>query len=107
MKRDNIFYTEGLAFNDEHVETIHLSENGDVRIEKIVSRGQTTPEGYWYDQETDEYVILIKGSAKLDVNGEQVALNEGDTLFLPAHVRHRVEETTSNPPCIWVCVHYR
>lgn len=107
MKKDNIFYTERLALNEEYVEKIHSAKDACIYVEKIVSRGQASPDGFWYDQDTDEYVMLIQGNARLTVDGGSVSLNCGDTLFIPAHVRHRVEETSKEPPCIWICVHYK
>jgi len=103
MTRDNLFYTDGLAKDEEYVEVIHRKEN--LYIEKIVSKGQKSPDGFIYDQETDEYVVLIQGRAVLDVEGNKVVLNSGESLFIPAHTKHRVESTSENPPCIWLCVH--
>jgi cupin 2 domain-containing protein len=64
------------------------------RIERIVSRGQASPPGFWYDQERDEWVLLVKGSASLRFDdGREVALAPGDHLLIPRRVRHRVERT--------------
>lgn len=77
-----------------------------VLIERIVSSGQTSPPGFWYDQERDEWVVLLQGRAELAyTDGRHVKLAAGDTLFLAAHERHRVEFTSSDPPCIWLAVH--
>ncbi len=76
-----------------------------VRIERIVSNGQTTPENEWFDQDLDEWVVLIQGEAALEYKGgEQVRLNAGDHVLIPAHVRHRVVFTSREPPCIWIAV---
>ena len=76
-----------------------------LRIERIVSSGQTTPAGKWYDQDEDEWVALIQGEAVLEYeNGEQQRLSAGDHAVLPAHCRHRVAYTSANPPCIWLAV---
>ena len=64
-------------------------------IERIISTGQTTPLGEWYDQETDEWVILLQGKAELSYeDGERIGLQAGDYLVIPAHVKHRVEYTS-------------
>ncbi len=77
-----------------------------VLIERIVSTGQITPPGEWYDQETDEWVILLQGEAELSYkDGERIVLKGGDYLLIPAHVKHRVEYTSNEPPCIWLAVH--
>jgi cupin 2 domain-containing protein len=84
-----------------------LCERPGVRIERIVSTGQATPEGEWYDQEVDEWVLLVKGSARLRIEGEANArkLSEGDFVFLPAHCRHRVAWTQREPPTVWLAIH--
>jgi cupin 2 domain-containing protein len=80
-----------------------------VRIERIVSRGHASPPGFWYDQDTPEWVLLITGAARLLFadRAEPVRLGPGDHLHIPAHVRHRVEWTDPDQPTIWLAVHYR
>jgi cupin 2 domain-containing protein len=84
-----------------------LVERPGVRLERIVSTGQTTAEGDWYDQDGDEFVLLVAGAANLRIEGEAEdrALAEGDWLFLPAHCRHRVTWTRQDPPTVWLAVH--
>ena len=89
---------------DDEVFTELISSEG-VRIERIVSSGQTTPTGEWYDQDRDEWVLLIQGEAVLEYeNGEKIRINAGDNLLIPAHSRHRVDFTSEKPPCIWIAV---
>ena len=77
------------------------------RIERIVSRGQASPPGFWYDQETNEWVLLVKGSALLRFfDGREIALTPGDHLLIPRHVRHRVERTDPEGETVWLAVHY-
>jgi len=85
-----------------------LVEQAGVRIECIVSTGQATPQGQWYDQERDEFVLLVSGAARLRIEGEREdrALAPGDWLLLPAHCRHRVTWTRSDPATIWLAIHY-
>ncbi|GAB6061125.1 cupin domain-containing protein [Desulfonatronum parangueonense] len=93
--------------SDEEVFEL-LAEGRELRIERIVSRGQASPHGFWYDQELDEWVALLQGEAQVRFeNGITRRLQAGDWLFLPARLRHRVESTSSNPPCIWLAVHGR
>lgn len=79
------------------------------RIERIVSTGQVTPEGIWYDQDSDEWVVLVAGAARLRIEGEAEdrELAEGDWVLLPARCRHRVTWTRAEPPTIWLAVHFR
>lgn len=92
---------------DEIFET--LFEKPGVKIERIISSGQATPQGEWYDQENDEWVILLSGSAGLLIEGEEAArtLKAGDFLLLPAGCRHRVEWTDSHVKSVWLAVHCR
>jgi len=79
----------------------------DVRIERIVSRGQASPPGFWYDQETNEWVLLVKGSALLRFfDGREIALTPGDHVLIPRHVRHRVERTSKDGETVWLAVHF-
>ena len=88
---------------DEEFTESFRSEN--LRIERIVSSGQTTPAGNWYDQDEDEWVALIQGEAILEYeSGEELRLSAGDQVLLPAHCRHRVAYTSTAPPCIWLAV---
>lgn len=85
-----------------------LAESDTVRIERIVSTGQASPEGFWYDQEWDEFVLVVQGAAGLEVDGEpERALKPGDWLVIPSHVRHRVTWTQADPPTVWLAVHHR
>jgi len=86
-----------------------LAERGGVRIERIVSTGQASPEGFWYDQPDDEFVVLLTGSATLHLeqDGRRLELKPGDWVEIAAHVRHRVERTDAGAPTIWLAVHRR
>ncbi|MBE9541007.1 MAG: cupin domain-containing protein, partial [Proteobacteria bacterium] len=92
---NNLFNNVPVSFPDEFVDI--LSENKNVRIERIVSKGHASPENFWYDQDKDEFVILLKGSARLAFKDEQeiVELKPGDYLHIRAHVKHRVEWTST------------
>src|SRR3990172_402897 len=85
-----------------------LVERQGLRIERIVSTGQATPEGQWYDQETDEWVLVVAGAARLRIEGEATdrELGEGDWILLPAKCRHRVTWTRELPPTVWLAVHF-
>lgn len=84
-----------------------LLKVGDVRIERIVSTGQSTPAGEWLDQAWDEWVLLVSGAAEILLKEEDAPrpLKPGDYLFIPAHVRHRVTWTTPDQPTIWLAIH--
>jgi cupin 2 domain-containing protein len=90
---------------EEKVETLY--QRPGLRIERIVSTGQVSPDGHWYDQDSDEWVLVVKGSARLRIEGEAQdrELGEGDYVFLPAHCRHRVAWTRSEPPTVWLAIH--
>jgi len=75
-------------------------------LEHLVSRGAASPEGFWYDQERAEWVLLLRGQARLRFeSGDIRDLTAGDTLLIPAHCRHRVEHTS--PDALWLALHYQ
>lgn len=79
-----------------------------LRIERIVSTGQASPPGFWYDQDWAEWVLVLAGSVGLLIEGEaeQRVLRRGDHVLIPACVRHRVAWTDPERPTIWLAVHY-
>ena len=80
-----------------------------VRIERIVSRGHASADGFWYDQDWHEWVSVLAGSAGVLFEGEDEprTLRAGDHLLIPAHQRHRIVWTDPNRATIWLAVHYR
>jgi cupin 2 domain-containing protein len=83
-----------------------LLKRAGVRIERIVSQGQVTPPDAPYEQPHDEWVLLLAGAARLWMDGAgERSLAPGDTLLIPAHVRHRVTWTQAEPPTVWLAVH--
>ena len=79
-----------------------------VRIERIVSTGQCSPDGYWYDQPHGEWVVLLAGSAGLafDDEPEVRVMRAGDFVDIPPHRRHRIVWTDGDTPTVWLAVHY-
>ena len=91
---------------EEFVQTLYSAKQ--VRIERIVSKGQASPEGFWYDQEQDEFVLLVAGSAGLRIEGHEdiLVLKPGDYLNIAARLKHRVEWTEAGCDTVWLAVHY-
>jgi cupin 2 domain-containing protein len=83
-----------------------LLDAASVRIERIVSHGHASPAEFWYDQDRHEWVIVLKGAARLRFEDGSVEMKPGDFLNIPAHQKHRVEWTTPDEPTIWLAVHY-
>ena len=97
------------AIPDQLTEEIFepLVESGSVRIERIISRGHASPASGWYDQQHNEWVIVLRGEAVLVFeDGRSVTLQEGDYLNIPAHSKHRVEWTVPDVETVWLAVHY-
>jgi cupin 2 domain-containing protein len=102
---ENIFTDLPAGLPDELVQVL-LSGPG-LSIERIVSLGHASPEGFWYDQEDGEWVLLLKGAARLRFEGEEpIELQPGSFVNIPAHRRHRVEWTDPGEPTVWLAVHY-
>jgi cupin 2 domain-containing protein len=86
-------------------EVIHrLLEGSNFRLDQIVSCGAHSPSDFWYDQEGAEWVALIKGKATLEFEEGLLALRAGDSLVIPAHVKHRVAKATAD--AVWLALHY-
>jgi cupin 2 domain-containing protein len=101
----NLFSAIPAILPGELIETLTKARH--IRIERIVSQGHASPAGFWYDQEQHEFVIVLKGAARLRFEDEEpVELIAGDFLEIPAHRRHRVEWTTPDEPTIWLAVFY-
>lgn len=85
--------------------TTTLIRNPAFTLEQIVSRGAASPDGFWYDQDRDEWVLLLRGEAELSFeSGETIRLTAGDPLLIPAHRRHRVDRTSED--AIWLALHH-
>jgi cupin 2 domain-containing protein len=99
--KGNIFNKKNtLAKDAEYFEEILHAKN--VRFQRIISCGQTSN---WYDQEEDEWVLLLDGEAQIEFeNDHQIKMKEGDFIFLPAHQKHKVIQTSTDPPCVWLAV---
>jgi cupin 2 domain-containing protein len=105
LKKGNIFGAVNMPPDGSEFSEILLHHDKFV-IERIVSDGQTTPENDWYDQEKDEWVILLQGVARVEFAGSgTVLLEQGDYILIPAHVMHRVTSTSQNPACVWLALH--
>ena len=104
MQAGNLFAGIEAQLPQELQETLVTA--GAVRIERIVSQGHASPEGFWYDQDESEWVVLLSGSAGLRIDGrpETLELKPGDYINIPAHVRHRVEWTAKDQQTIWLAV---
>jgi cupin 2 domain-containing protein len=103
---NNLFGDLPISLPEEVVEV--LVEGQGVRIERVISTGQASPEGFWFDQRRAEWVAVLKGEAELLFEGddEPVAMKPGDYVLIPAHRRHRVEWTTPTEPTIWLAVFF-
>ena len=89
---------------EELAETV--AENRHVRIERIVSHGHASSAGFWYDQYQHEWVIVLKGAARIRFEDQTIEMKPGDFVNIPAHKKHRVEWTTPEEATIWLAVHY-
>jgi len=98
---------EQMPENSPHEVFTELLSAKAVRIERIVSFGQASPEGFWYDQPENEWVLLLEGSAKIQFDDRLVNLAAGDYVNILAGTRHRVEKTAANGRTVWIAVFYK
>ena len=84
-----------------------LAKSNGTRIERIISKGHKSPDSGWYDQEKNEWVLVLRGEAiLLFEDGTSVNLKAGDYINIPAHKKHKVEWTDPEIETVWLAVHY-
>lgn len=102
---DNIFTSPPAALQEELFDV--LLQNNNIRIERIVSKGHVSPASGWYDQEDNEWVLVLKGAGTiLFEDGREVTMRKGDYLHITAHAKHKVSWTDPDRQTIWLAVHY-
>jgi len=105
IKAKNIFNIKNLQSEDPEIfENLITSEN--IQIERIVTLKPYSKPGEWYDQEKDEWVLLLKGEAELEFSGEnKLQLKAGDYILIPARKKHRINHSSQEQKCIWLAIH--
>ncbi|HLO92125.1 MAG TPA: cupin domain-containing protein [Lentimicrobium sp.] len=103
IKLRNLFEVPLISHSKEVFEVL---VDGNTLIERIISVGHKSPEDQWYDQENDEWVVLLEGEARIffEETGE-LMMKKGDYILIKAHEKHRINYTSTDPPCIWLAVH--
>ncbi len=106
MKAGNLYQNIPDALPREMADC--LLQSGRLKIERIVSRGHCSEPGFWYDQDASEWVLLLKGEAKVRFREDDrvIHLTEGMYLNIPAHEAHRVDWTSDTEDTIWLAVFY-
>ena len=104
MEKYNIF--DKIIVDKEEENFFEIFKNETIKIEKIVSNGQISPENFWYEQEKSEFILLLEGFAILEFENREVELKKGDCLNIKAMEKHRVKFTSLDEPTIWFAVFY-
>ena len=104
MEKYNIF--EQIIVDKNEEKFFEIFKNETIKIEKIVSNGQISPENFWYEQEKSEFVLLLEGFAILEFENRIVELKKGDCLNIEAYEKHRVKFTSLDEPTVWFAVFY-
>jgi len=102
----NIFEDIPGSLKEEAFENLLIAKH--LRLERIISKGHQTPPGKWYDQDQNEWVLLLKGAATIKIAKQQelIHLKAGDHLLIPAHQKHRVEWTSEEEVTIWLALFF-
>lgn len=95
-------------FKNEIFENIiNTKDLKNLKIERIISKGQISEKDFWYNQEENELVILLEGNAILEIENQgELKLTKGDYLILNKNVKHKINYTSKIPECIWLAIHY-
>ncbi|WP_394151234.1 cupin domain-containing protein [Vibrio maritimus] len=105
MQLGNLFTNIPNQLPDELFEDIVKTSN--IRVERILSDGHSTPDGEWFDQAENEWVAVLQGQGVLEYeDGQTITLDVGDYVNIPAHVKHRVKSTASGATTIWLAIFY-
>jgi cupin 2 domain-containing protein len=101
---ENLFANIPQTISEEVFQIILLSEH--LKIERIISKGQKSAKDFWYDQDENEWIVVIKGEARLQFQDKTLVLKPGDHINIPAHEKHRVDWTTPDEETIWLAIFY-
>lgn len=106
MRRGNLLTGVVPGQDKEQIDKL-VDDRPRMRVERIVSTGQSSPPGFWYNQPEDEFVVLLTGAARLrfELGDITYELKPGDWVEIPAHTRHRVEWTQHHPPTVWLAMY--
>ncbi len=104
IELNNIFEHIADDINEEIFDV--LLKRNNIKIERIISNGQASPETGWYDQAQNEWVIVLSGEAIVDFENTQFSLKEGDYLNIPAHTKHKVSWTHPSRQTTWLAIFY-
>lgn len=105
VKVQNIFNIDDVQSQSPEIFESIL-EKGNFKVERIVTLKPYDKPGNWYDQETDEWVLLLQGETELEFEDhEKVALQSGDYIFIPAHKKHRINHSSFDQKSIWLAIH--
>jgi cupin 2 domain-containing protein len=105
---ENIFKDIPSDLPAELIEKIAGDAGRDITVERIISRGHASPRDFWYDQDKNEFVIVLKGKAGILFKGRDkiFEMSSGDYIDIPAHSLHRIEWTSAEEDTVWLAVHY-
>lgn len=98
---------DNITIDNNAEKFLEIFKNDIIKIEKIVSNGQKSPENFWYLQDESEFVLILKGNAILEFEDETMVLNEGNAVIIPAMKKHRVKQTSQEEPTIWLAIFYK
>ncbi len=102
----NIYNCNNVNLDTEYLENILVNKN--FRLERIISFGHITPSNFWYDQDEDEFVLLLKGYAKILLENEEIIeLKEGDYIIIPKHLKHKVIYTDTENKTFWLTCYFK
>lgn len=106
MNNDKYNIFDEIIVDKNEESFFEIFKNDIIKVEKIVSNGQKSPENFWYEQEKNEYILLLDGFAILEFEDKEIELKKGDCINICAMQKHRVKFTSQDEPTIWFAVFY-
>lgn len=105
MEIENIF--QNISIDKSKEEFIDILKSDNIRIERIVSNGQSSKKDFWYCQEENEFVLLLEGNAILEFESEEISLSKGEYININAFTKHRIKYTSETVSTVWLAVFYK
>lgn len=102
----NLFANIPIDLPEEVFENLVSTES--IRIERILSHGQSSPKSGWYEQDEHEWVLVLSGFGVIEFeDGRVITLNKGDYLNIKAHEKHKVQATSPDQTTVWLAIFYK
>ncbi|SAL75090.1 cupin domain-containing protein [Caballeronia telluris] len=106
LQTGNLFSFAAKRNSEEQIDVLVTGQR--LNVERIVSMGHASPEGFWYDDSRAEWVVLLSGAAALEFEADSTLhdMRPGDYVLIEPHCRHRVAWTHADEQTVWLAIYH-